>query len=73
MWRTGGHTRHPAVHRMHALADNEELLGWLYVGGKPPKARPGRRKAVDARHHFSRLPSAKRHEERDYSHLEVQS
>ncbi len=32
-WRTGGHTRHGAVHRMHELGPDEELLGWLYVGG----------------------------------------
>ena len=41
MWRTGGHTRHGAVHRMHELGPDEELLGWLYVGGvektKPEK------------------------------------
>ena len=73
IWRTGHYTRSKAVAKLHGLGKNEELLGWLYVGGKPPKARPGRRKAVDARHHFSRLPSAKRSEERDFSHLEVQS
>ena len=32
MWRTGGHTRSAAVHTMHGLGENEELLGWLYVG-----------------------------------------
>ena len=69
IWRTGHYTRAKAVAKAHGLKKNEELLGWLYVGGKPPKARPGRRKAVDARHHFSRLPSANR----DFSHLEVQS
>ena len=40
-WRSGGHTRHPAVHRMHELGPDEQLLGWLYVGGvkkeKPEK------------------------------------
>jgi nitroreductase len=40
-WRTGGHTRSEAVHRMHELGPDEELLGWLYVGGilkeKPDK------------------------------------
>jgi len=40
-WRTGGHTRSGAVHRMHELGPDEELLGWLYVGGiektKPEK------------------------------------
>ncbi|MEO7124340.1 MAG: nitroreductase family protein [Lacisediminihabitans sp.] len=33
MWRTGGHTRTEPVRRMHGLAENEQLLGWLYVGG----------------------------------------
>ena len=32
-WRTGGLTRSGAVHRMHELTADEELLGWLYVGG----------------------------------------
>jgi nitroreductase len=31
-WRTGGHTRAAEVHVMHGLAENEYLLGWLYVG-----------------------------------------
>lgn len=35
MWRTGPHTRSEPVRAAHALAPNEELLGWLYVGGKP--------------------------------------
>lgn len=40
MWRTGPHTRRPAVAAMHGLGENERLLGWLYVGGLPdePKA-----------------------------------
>jgi len=40
-WRSGGHTRSLAVHRMHELGPDEQLLGWLYVGGvlkeKPEK------------------------------------
>jgi nitroreductase len=47
IWRTGGYTRSKAVARAHGLKKNEELLGWLYVGGKPGKS-PGRRKPVDA-------------------------
>lgn len=62
IWRTGHYTRSKPVAKLHGLQRNEELLGWLYVGGKPPKAHPGRRKAVDARGHFSRLPSAQRTE-----------
>ena len=49
IWRTGSYTRSKAVAKMHGLGKNEELLGWLYVGGKPPRARAGRRKAIDAR------------------------
>jgi nitroreductase len=56
IWRTGHYTRSKAVAKVHGLAGNEELLGWLYVGGKPPRARLGRRKGVDARHHLSRMP-----------------
>ena len=39
-WRSGGHTRSEPVRAMHHLAENEKLLGWLYVGGIPdnPKA-----------------------------------
>ena len=39
-WRSGGHTRSEPVRTMHHLAENEKLLGWLYVGGIPhnPKA-----------------------------------
>lgn len=56
LWRTGSYTRAKAVAKAHGLLKDEELLGWLYVGGKPPRARIGRRKAVDARNHLSRLP-----------------
>ena len=59
IWRTGHYTRSKAVAKAHGLEKNEELLGWLYVGGKPPRARLGRRKAVDARKHLSRMPAGK--------------
>ncbi len=42
MWRSGPLTRTEPVRRMHGLADTEELLGWLYVGGlteKPARDR----------------------------------
>ena len=55
-WRTGHYTRAKAVAKAHGLKKNEELLGWLYVGGKPPRSRPERRKAVDARGLVSRMP-----------------
>lgn len=56
IWRTGHYTRAKAVAKAHGLKKNEELLGWLYVGGKPKSARPGRRKAIDARRLLSRMP-----------------
>lgn len=55
-WRTGSYTRSKAVAKAHGLKKDEVLLGWLYVGGKPPRARPSRRKAVDAPAHLSRMP-----------------
>lgn len=47
LWRTGHHTRSKAVHRMHGLAKNERLLGWLYVGGIPADSKEGHRTTVD--------------------------
>ncbi|WP_435746515.1 nitroreductase family protein [Microbacterium sp. PMB16] len=56
LWRTGHYTRSKAVAKIHGLGKDEELLGWLYVGGKPKGRKPGRRKAVDARKLITRLP-----------------
>ncbi|PZU48819.1 MAG: nitroreductase [Microbacterium sp.] len=56
LWRTGHYTRSKAVAKAHGLGADEELLGWLYVGGKPERSRPSRRKAADARSHVSRMP-----------------
>jgi len=58
IWRTGHYTRAKAVAKAHGLGKNEELLGWLYVGGKPEGKKPGRRKAVDARKLVTRMPKA---------------
>ncbi|GAB3038139.1 nitroreductase family protein [Parafrigoribacterium mesophilum] len=38
MWRTGSFTDSPQVRAMHGLDETEHLLGWLYVGGRPPGA-----------------------------------
>ncbi|MFT4051239.1 MAG: nitroreductase family protein [Microbacterium sp.] len=57
IWRTGRHTRSKPVAKAHGLGPDEELLGWLYVGGKPAGARPGHRTFVDARAHVSRMPA----------------
>jgi len=54
LWRTGGHTRSEAVHRMHELAPNEHLLGWLYVGGVE-KISTKERKPLDASRFVSTL------------------
>ncbi|WP_426320848.1 nitroreductase family protein [Microbacterium sp. E-13] len=56
IWRTGHYTRAKAVAKAHGLKKNEELLGWLYVGGKPERTRPERRKGIDARKVLSRMP-----------------
>lgn len=55
-WRTGGYTRTKAVAKAHGLKKREELLGWLYVGGKPAGKKPSRRKAVDAEALLTRMP-----------------
>jgi len=47
MWRTGHLTRTKPVKRMHGLAKNERILGWLYVGGIPNQSRGGTRKPID--------------------------
>lgn len=55
MWRTGLFARSGAVHRMHELAPDESLLGWLYVGGKPAKAKSGRRPSIRAKDYLTTL------------------
>lgn len=55
-WRTGDYTRAKAVAKAHGLRKNEVLLGWLYVGGKPVRSRPSRRKTVDGEKFLSRMP-----------------
>lgn len=65
IWRTGHYTRAKAVAKAHGLTKDEELLGWLYVGGKPSGARPGRRKSVDPRAHLSRMPASAKAADKD--------
>lgn len=55
MWRTGPHSRSQPVRSLHGLGDNEELLGWLYVGGIPNDARPGTRLPIDPSDFLSAL------------------
>jgi nitroreductase len=47
MWRTGPHTRSEPVRALHKLAPNEELLGWLYIGGVPEDSKPATRLPID--------------------------
>jgi hypothetical protein len=42
-WRSGHVTRTKRVAKVHGLAKNEKLLGWLYVGGVPERTKPPRR------------------------------
>ncbi|HAQ59764.1 MAG TPA: nitroreductase [Microbacterium sp.] len=56
LWRTGGYTRAKAVAQAHGLKKNEQLLGWLYVGGKPERSRGGFRRGVDAERFLSPMP-----------------
>ena len=54
-WRTGSYTRSKPVRKMHKLGKNEQLLGWLYVGGIPVGAKAGHRKSVDPERFISAL------------------
>ena len=53
-WRSGGHTRSDAVHRMHELSADEELLGWLYVGGIE-KTKPEKKNKLNGEKFLSSL------------------
>lgn len=48
MWRTGIHTRTEPVRQAHQLHSNEELLGWLYIGGKDTQDRKIRPCPIDS-------------------------
>jgi len=54
MWRTGPHTRSAPVRKLHRLDDNEDLLGWLYVG-TPVEASSDRRQRIDPEQFLTRL------------------
>jgi nitroreductase len=56
IWRTGKYTRAKSVAKMHNLSKNEELLGWLYVGGIPHRDRPSRRKNIDPSMFLTAVP-----------------
>jgi nitroreductase len=54
-WRSGVLTRSEPVHRMHELAPNEQLLGWLYVGGLPERTKSENRKRLEVGRHLTEL------------------
>ena len=55
MWRTGHLTRSLPVRVMHGLADHEQLLGWLYVGGRDGSDKAGERKPFAAEEYLSAI------------------
>jgi nitroreductase len=55
MWRSGHLTRSLPVRVMHGLADTEQLLGWLYVGGRDGGEKAGERKPFPAEQYLSVL------------------
>jgi len=54
-WRSGILTRTEPVHRMHELTPNEQLLGWLYVGGLPDKTKSDKRKRLEVGRYLTSL------------------
>jgi len=55
MWRTGKQVNAPAVRELHQLSDNEQLFGWLYVGGLPEKTKPEKKRRFDAEKYLTAL------------------
>jgi nitroreductase len=58
MWRTGLLVDTAQVRAAMGVADDEKLLGWLYVGRPDPLAPRPDRPVADARAHLSAVPSA---------------
>ena len=63
MWRTGLLANSPAVRTVHGLADDELLMGWLYVGDidEPFRQRmlSSNRPALDPQQFLSHMPDDK--------------
>ena len=55
MWRTGLAARSPEVHAAHNLAENEQLMGWIYVGGIPEGVTAKPRKPLELSAHLTHL------------------
>ncbi|MBK0422412.1 nitroreductase [Leucobacter sp. CSA2] len=58
IWRTGELTRKKAVRKALGIKKPEYLLGWLYVGGIPPRNKtPKPRKPLQVERHLTTLVS----------------
>lgn len=55
MWRSGRLTRTEPMRAVHRLETDEQLLGWLYVGGRDLGEKSGSRKPFPAEEHLSVL------------------
>ncbi len=55
LWRTGELTRTKKVAKVHGLAKNEKLMGWLYVGGIPERTKAERKDRLDLEKHLTQL------------------
>lgn len=57
IWRTGNFTRAEPLRRLHQLTADEDLMGWIYVGGVPDELvdAPKPRKPLDMRTHLTSL------------------
>ncbi|WP_435059220.1 nitroreductase family protein [Streptomyces sp. bgisy060] len=47
IWRTGTAVEDPLVHKHLGLGETEQLLGWLYIGTRPPDDTARRRPPLD--------------------------
>jgi nitroreductase len=55
IWRTGDVTRTKKVAKVHGLAKNEKLMGWLYVGGIPDRTKPEKKDRLNLEKHLTAL------------------
>ena len=65
IWRTGHYTRAKAVAKAHGLTKDEELLGWLSVGGERSGARSDPALEQLHRIHLSRMPASAKAADKD--------
>ncbi|MFF7652127.1 nitroreductase [Streptomyces sp. NPDC007983] len=61
IWRTGAAIRSPRVRQLLGLRDEEELLGWLYIGTATARTSGSRRRSLcDVSSRLSRLSPPRR-------------